>query len=643
MIQDLLKGKIIPFEKQIEIFQEASRSYNKENGPFPVWHPNQQTIKEANVSRLMTELQLESYDELHQWSVKNRGQFWKKVLQLLNILFKKEPDQILDDSKGVIHPKWLPGAEFNCVDSCFSTNPEKPAIVSGTEDSDNVEVMTYGELNELVNRIANGLQDQGFRHGDRIALYMPMTSLCIAAYLAIVKAGCCAVSIADSFSTEEVKKRIEISQTKAIITTTKSIRAGKTIPIYEKIKGIVPAIVIGADSTQELDPNDTNWTNFLSDKRNFNSVTAKGTGYTNILFSSGTTNEPKAIPWNHITPIKCAMDGYFHQDIHPEDVVMWPTNIGWMMGPWLIYASFINQATISLYEGAPYQSGFLEFVKRSNTTILGVVPSLVKTWRNSGLLSTGNWEQIRLFSSTGEPSNCEDYLWLMSLTNYRAPVIEYLGGTEIGGGHITASVMQPSSPSYFTTPALGINCTILNDKGEEIQEGETGELYLIPPALGLSQELLNMDHNEIYYHDCPSGPNGETLRRHGDQIARLPGGFYQARGRTDDTMNIGGIKISSVELEEVINQHEKVYESAVVSVTQKGQSSISTVAFVVLDTPCSKEIMKEELNRILAQQLNPLFKIHQVIVIRKLPRTASNKLMRRELRAQYMQDWSTNE
>jgi acetyl-CoA synthetase len=329
------------------------------------------------------------------------------------------------------------------------------------------------------------------------------------------------------------------------------------------------------------------------------------------------------------------MDGRYHQDIHANDVVAWPTNIGWMMGPWLIFASLINDAAMALYEGAPHGAGFVRFIRDAGVTILGVVPSLVRAWRAAGQLVRPDWPNVRLFSSTGEPSNVEDYLWLMSRTGYRAPVIEYLGGTEIGGGHITGTVLQPASPATFTTPALGLDFVILDDHHRPVPIGEAGELFLIPPSIGLSRELLNQEHDPIYYAGCPHGPSGEILRRHGDEMARLPGGFYRALGRADDTMNLGGIKVSSVELEQVLGEHPAVGECAAVAVRPGNEGADRLVVFAVLDEEMAKDRLMKELGRLLAERLNPLFRIFDLVVTPALPRTASNKLMRRSLRAAY--------
>jgi acetyl-CoA synthetase len=306
-----------------------------------------------------------------------------------------------------------------------------------------------------------------------------------------------------------------------------------------------------------------------------------------------------------------------------------------MMGPWLIYATLLNQGCIALYEGLPSGPDFARFIERAGVGILGVVPSLVRAWRESGACNDADWSRIETFSSTGEPSNRHDYLWLTSLTNHRAPVIEYCGGTEIGGGYVTGTVAQAASPSTFTTPALGLDMVILDDAGELVEDGGEGEVFLVPPSIGLSHRLLNRDHEKVYHDDCPNGPGKEVLRRHGDQLARLPGGFFRAQGRADDTMNLGGIKVSSLELERVIDHHSAVSESAAVAVQPGGEGAEQLVVFAIaaIDTD-SKELLIDLRQRV-ATELNPLFKIRDLVLVDKLPRTASNKLMRRKLRSAY--------
>src|SRR5262249_41062488 len=154
-----------------------------------------------------------------------------------------------------------------------------------------------------------------------------------------------------------------------------------------------------------LRPGDVAWSDWLPpSSAAFLAVPRKPDDPINVLFSSGTTGEPKAIPWTHSTPIKAAMDAHFHHNVRAGDVLVWPTNRGWMMGPWLIFASLINRATIGLYYDAPTGRAFGQFVQDSGATMLGVVPSLVKTWRASKCMEGLDWSKLKVFSSTGECS-----------------------------------------------------------------------------------------------------------------------------------------------------------------------------------------------------------------------------------------------
>jgi acetyl-CoA synthetase len=351
---------------------------------------------------------------------------------------------------------------------------------------------------------------------------------------------------------------------------------------------------------------------------------------TNILFSSGTTGEPKAIPWTHASPIKCVVDGYLHQDIQPHDRVAWPTNLGWMMGPWLIYASLVNRATIALYGGAPTGREFGTFVQDAGVTMLGVIPSLVKTWRATDCMRWLDWSRVRRFSSTGECSNPDDMLYLMSLGGYK-PVIEYCGGTELAGGYIGSTVAQPNVPAAFSTPSFGIEL-VMAIEGDS--KSEAGEIFLVPPSIGMSTELLHHDHRAVYFEDTPLGPRGQTLRRHGDAMQRLPGGYYRALGRVDDTMNLGGIKVSSVEIERVLNTLDGIRETAAIACSPSGGGPSLLWIFAVPQADCNDDadILRGRMQTAIRQHLNPLFKIDQVSVTDVLPRTASHKIMRRVLR-----------
>jgi acetyl-CoA synthetase len=376
---------------------------------------------------------------------------------------------------------------------------------------------------------------------------------------------------------------------------------------------------------------DIYWSNFLVNNTEFQSVSCNPDDTMTILFSSGTTGEPKAIPWTHTTPVKSASDGYYHQDIHPDDVVAWPTNLGWMMGPWLVFASLINKATMALYYGAPTGEEFGKFIQNAKVTMLGLVPSIVKHWKNTQCMESLDWSTIKCFSSTGEVSNPTDYTYLMGLANHK-PIIEYCGGTEIGGGYVTSTLVQPNIPSTLSTQALGGEFLLLDEKN---QENKKGEVFIIPHIMGLSNGLLNREHNKVYYDGTPLY-NNEPLRRHGDQMQKIENGYYKAQGRVDDAMNLGGIKVSGLQIEAVVNTLDFVKESAAVAVPPAEGGPDQLIIYYVAHSHKDKSIALKKVQQLIKSQINPLFKASDLVMISKLPRTASGKVMRRSLRKDYL-------
>jgi acetyl-CoA synthetase len=632
-------GAAAPFSEHWRWFRALDAARAPGDPPVVTWEPDATLLAECNAARMIEALRLSSFEDLHRWSVSNRGAWWGRVVRTLGIEFEEPAAEVLDLSRGPEHAGWFEGARLNIVASCFRGDRGRAAVISGSEGSDALRVTTLGELERLVDRVVHGLRSRGLAPGEAVALYMPMNLECVAAYLGVVKAGLRVVSIADSFPAPELARRLDIGGARLVITAEGFRRAGRVHDLLARVReaGSLPAVVVPLDRSATLRAEETWWDDFLGEDVPAAHHIASPDAVTNILFSSGTTGAPKAIPWTHLTPIKAAADAHFHHDLRPGDVAVWPTNIGWMMGPWLIYASLLNDATIGLFEGAPTGREFCEFVGRAKTTMLGVVPSLVKAWRSSGATGGTDWSSVRVYSSTGEASGREDFLWLSSRNDYRAPVIEYCGGTEVGGGHITGSVMQPASPAVFTTPALGGDFAVLDEEGCPVKEGATGELFLVPSWPGLSQTLLNGDHHAIYYEGCPAGPAGAVLRRHGDAVTRLPGGRWRAEGRADDTMNLGGIKVSSLEIERVANAHADVHESAAVAVRPGGEGADALVLFVVPAAGATPDpvALRGALQTAIAANLNPLFRIHDLVLVEALPRTASQKILRRELRVRW--------
>lgn len=594
------------------------------------WLPTPEMIEAANVTGLASSLGLAEFGELHSWSVEHPARFWWAVCERLGIVFETPPDDVLDVSEGTDNPRWMVGARLNIVNSCFTAPADAVAVryTSGGE----LRSLSYSQLRTEVDRVANGLTALGLGIDSRIAIAMPMTIQSVYAYLAIVAIGGAVVSIADSFAPEEIAIRLGITQADTVITQDVIHRAGRELPMYEKIQaaGADSIIVIDTGAGLALRSGDAWWHDMVGDSEPFEAVVTEPGHHINMLFSSGTTGDPKAIPWSQLTPIKAAADGHFHQDIHPTDVVAWPTNLGWMMGPWLIFSVFINSATMALHDDAPTTASFVRFVEECGVTVLGVVPSIVAAWRSQGLLDEADWSHVRLLSSTGEASNADDMAWLMERTS--APVIEYCGGTEIGGGYIAGSVVRPIRAGMFSTPVLGIGMVILDEAGNE---ADMGEVFLIPPSIGLSTELLNRDHGKVYYDGVPDYPN--QLRRHGDQMEHVGDGYYRAHGRVDDTMNLGGIKVSSAEIERVLEDIDGVAELAAIAVSPSGGGPSQLVIYAVAEPGFDDaDGWRDAMQKAIRTNLNPLFKIRDVVSVDALPRTASAKVMRRSLRGDYV-------
>jgi acetyl-CoA synthetase len=720
----------------------------------PAWIPTSEIVAQSNIANMMTKQGLKSYQEFYEWSIHKRNDFWMESTKAIGIQWHQPPTEAFDYSccssgQGCIHhaaahATYFPGGRLNIIDSCFHKRPaDHPAIVYSVEsDARSVQSISFARLNALSNQIANGLVHKlRLQPSDTVGICMPMTPEAVAIYLGIVKAGCVVVSIADSFSPQEIATRCRLSNAKVVITQDVIFRGNKFLPLFGRVlqadaimqeekqeeqhlvspeqqsttdfddaketksdsgfadeamkiivlpgmlhAGSYPKPILHDDTNSNWtdrdsqgypvplhesvvammrENHDASWYDLLQDcSDEFESVPRDSMDACNILFSSGTTGEPKAIVWSHSTPIKCAIDGYYHQDIHEGDRVAWPTNIGWIMGPWLIF-QLINGATIGLFNGITSAESFCEFVDEAEISMLGVIPSLVKSWLAHNATTNCDWSKIRKFSSTGEASDPVTYLWLMSRVPGYAPVIEYCGGTEIGGSFLSSTLVQPNMPSMFSTPVLGSQILLLDPESNvlktsvfkaDVDGSGSGELVLVPPSIGMSTKLLNRDHYQVYFEGMPFGPNGEVLRKHGDEIEfvrsslhlaeeRTPTTpYFRALGRCDDTMNIGGIKVGSVEIERVCNLVDNVQETAAIAVSQGPHGGPSKlIIYVVLAKGIHVEaegIDKVSLQRAMQKSikthLNPLFGINDVVITESLPRTASNKVMRRLLRDDYV-------
>ncbi|XP_022753513.1 probable acyl-activating enzyme 18, peroxisomal isoform X2 [Durio zibethinus] len=602
------------------------------NGPPLYWFPSLCESKFTNLGRIMEvhgpkllgtsyKDPIASFSLFQKFSVQHPETYWSIVLKELSVVFRESPSCILDKSNK-LKPSgtWLPGAVLNIAECCLlsSTHPRKEenscALVWREEGCDDLDVnrITLKELREQVMMVANAL-DATFSKGDAIAIDMPMTVSAVVIYLAIILAGFVVVSIADSFAAKEIATRLRVSNAKAIFTQDFILRGGRRVPLYSRVVEADPfkAIVLpvtGNNLGIKLRKQDLSWKEFLSSvnqhqrSNHYHPIYRPIDSTINILFSSGTTGEPKAIPWTQLSPIRCSADGWAHNDIRAGDVYCWPTNLGWVMGPVLLFTCFLNGATLALYHGSPLGRGFGKFIQDAGVTVLGTVPSLVKTWKSTNCLEGLDWTKIKCFATTGEASNVDDDLWLSSKSCYK-PVLESCGGTELSSAYIQGSLLQPQAFGTFSTAAMTAGFVILDEHGDSYR-----------------------------------------LRRHGDVLKRTVGGYLIVQGRADDTMNLGGIKTSSVEIERVCDQaDESILETAAISVAPPDGGPEQLIIFVVLKQGYNHqpEKLKMVFSKAIQSNLNPLFKVSFVKIVPEFPRTASNKLLRRVLRDQVKQELST--
>ncbi|KAI5384984.1 probable CoA ligase CCL12 isoform X2 [Lathyrus oleraceus] len=651
---------------------------NHHSSPTPplYWFPSIEQAKRTNLGRFMeahgSELlgassykdPITSFPLFHNFSVQHTEVYWSLILKELSISFVQPPNRILDTSSNPSKHggTWLPGSVLNIADCCLqpSSRPNKQddsvAIVwrvEGFDDDSEVNRMTLKQLRQQVMLVANAIH-ANFSKGDAIAIDMQMTVNAVIIYLAIILAGCAVVSIADSFAPKEIATRLRVSNAKGIFTQDFISGGGRKIPLYSRVTEaaeckVIVLPVIGDDVAVQLREQDLSWKDFLSSgsqnsrSDDYSPVYQSIDTVTNILFSSGTTGDPKAIPWTQLAPIRSAADGWAAIDVQAGDVYSWPTNLGWVMGPTVLYHCFLTGATLALYHGSPQSRGFGKFVQDAGVTILGTVPSLVKSWKSTRCMEGLDWTKIKLFCSTGETSNVDDDLWLSSKSYYN-PIIEVCGGTELASSYIAGSPLQPQAFGAFSTASMTTGFVVLDENGVPYPENVpcVGEVGLFPLSLGASDRLLNADHDEVYFKGMPVY-KGKVLRRHGDIIKRMVGGYIIVQGRADDTMNLGGIKTSSVEIERVCDRADEcILETAAVGVATANRGPEQLVIFVVLKEGYNSnaETLRMKFSKAIQSNLNPLFKVSIVNIVPEFPRTSSNKILRRVMRDQMKRELS---
>jgi len=617
-----------------------------------IWEPSPEVIARSRLKRFMDRHGIETFDELLRRADDDIEWFWDAAVKDLDVAFYRDYDKVVDLSQGKAWARWWIGARMNIVASCLDRHRDgefanKAAIIWEGEPGDS-RTMTYGELDQQVSRLAGALRRLGVRQGDRIGIFMPMCPEVAISVLAAAKIGAVIIPLFSGYGPEAIATRLRDGEAKVLICADGFYRRGQVVAMKETAdralvscptvkKVIVHRRVVreipwthGRDevwevlledqpdraSTQELDPEDPLM----------------------IIYTSGTTGKPKGTLHVHGGfPIKSAQDMAHCFDIGPDDVVFWYTDIGWMMGPWLIFGTLLLGGTMVLYEGTPDHPAadrLWRMVDKHRVTVLGVSPTLVRSLMTHGdeVPSHHDLSSLRILGGTGEPWNPEPFQWYFKhIGGGRVPVINYTGGTEISGGILCGNVITHLRPTSFAGPVPGMAVDVLDADGESIR-GEVGELVIRNPWPGMTRGFWGdrQRYLETYWSRF------ENVWVHGDWAYVDPeDGLWYVLGRSDDTIKIAGKRLGPAEVESILVGHPAVAETAAIGVPDEMKGE-ALVCFVVLrPNHQPSDALAAELQELVSAALGKPLKPKAVHFVGDLPRTRNAKILRRVVRSVY--------
>jgi acetyl-CoA synthetase len=617
-----------------------------------VWRPTPELIAQSRLKQFMDEQGLTSFDELWRRSTTDLDWFWNAVLHSLDIQFYKPYSQVVDLSKGIEWPQWCVGGMMNIVHNCLDKRIGTPAenkiaLIFESEDG-STHTYTYGQLYQEVNKTANALRSIGLGKGDVIGLFMPMIPEIVIALLAIAKIGGIVLPLFSGYGAAAIVSRLNDAEAKALFTADGFQRRGQIVLMKDTadeagaqiptLKHMIVVKCSGADVSM-FAARDRWWHDLItpqSDQAETERTSAEDLLL--ILYTSGTTGTPKGAQHTHCGfPIKAAQDMAHGLDLHDDEVLYWLTDMGWMMGPWLVFGTLILGATMVIYDGAPdypQPDRLWALVEKHRVTALGISPTLVRALIRfgDGPIKQHDLSSLRKFASTGEPWNPDPWLWLFNTVGGgKLPIINYSGGTEISGGIVMGNVLLPLKPCAFSAPLPGMAADVVDEAGRSVR-GQVGELVIRQPWIGMTRGFWrNPDrYIETYWSRFPH------VWVHGDWAAVDEDGLWYILGRSDDTIKVAGKRLGPAEVESILVSHALVSEAAVIGVPDelKGQS---VVGFCVL-TPNARpnDDLRETLKSLVADELGKPLKPKDIKFVKDLPKTRNAKVMRRVIRAAYL-------
>lgn len=615
------------------------------------WHPSRDYLEKSNVARLMRVFDVATVDELRARSVADIGAFWGTVVKDLDIEFSTPYDSVVDLSAGNADPRWFPGGTINVVDACLNRwvaqSPDATAVIHENE-AGVIRRLSYAQLGEQVARARAGLRAQGIGKGDAVAIYLPMTPEAVISTYAVASIGAMIVPLFSGFAATAIASRLQDASAKAVITADGTLRRKKVSAMLPQLAEALTqcptvdsVIVVENLGTEEPLPARIGEASVLSWSRlleNAPDPLVEPTAADDVLllaYTSGTTGKPKGAVHTHAGfLLKVASEVAYGFDLSAGRTFCWITDMGWIMGPLSIVGTHANGGTLLLFEGSPDvpdTDRLWSLVERHQVAMLGLSPTLIRTLRASErALPTADLSSVHTLGSTGEPWDPESYEWLArDVFGSRVPIINFSGGTEVGGSFLSPYPAESIKSCSLGGPALGMDVDVVDDDAVPLR-GSVGELICRQPWPSMTRGVWRDDerYREAYWSTFPG------LWRHGDYALVDEEGSWFILGRSDDVMNVAGKRVAPAEIESVLSADPDVVECAVVGIPNPTKGEVVWAFWVGrAGEHGDDEAVSARLRQSVAKEVGKPFAPARVIRVEQLPKTRSAKILRRAVRA----------
>lgn len=580
--------------------------------------------------------------ELNRRAVADPEWFWRAAIEDLNIEFATPFERVVDESAGKAFPRWFPGGTINIADLTVHRHAHGPladaTAVVYEGDAGQRRTLTFAELDEQVRRFAANLTQLGVRRGDRVVLFMPVVPEAAVAFLAIAMIGAVSVPTFSGYAPEALATRLQDSEAVLLVTADATTRRGKQVDMKAtadaaladspSVKSVVVVRHLGVEVPMQagrdvyFDELDTNPAPVATADTESNDPLT-------IVYTSGTTGRPKGIVHSHGGfAVKTAVDFGYGFDVHAGDVVSWITDLGWLVGPMLMTGPLQLGATIVMIEGLPVHptpTRMWEVIARNGVTVAGIAPTAARALKANDAVPPA-MPTLRSFVSTGEAWDEPTWWWLFEQVGGRArPIVNYSGGTEVGGGLLIGYPFLPAAAAAFNGPLPGVDAAVLDDDGNPVV-GAIGELAVRNTFPGMTHAFWQ--DRDRYLETYWNRWDGVWV--HGDLASVDEHGMWRIHGRSDDTLKLSGRRVGPAEIEASLLRDPRIAEVAVIGVPdeQRGQRA---VAFVVLRDGAPTDDLQETAIANAGRSFAPA--VHPVAT---LPKTKNGKIMRRAIRARFL-------